>query len=69
MRPAEAPSRIDWVQLLDLAERVGVQVWRYDAGRGRVVQVESVEDLRGDDDVDLHDLDHVFTYVETEEVV
>ncbi len=45
IRPAEAPARINWPELLDLAERVGVRCWRYDAVRGRVVQVASIEDV------------------------
>ncbi len=52
IRPAEAPARINWPELIDLAERVGIKVWRYDKKIGRVVVVES-------DVVDRHDHDDV----------
>jgi hypothetical protein len=38
MRPTEAPSQLDWPELLDLAEALGVSVYKPDA-HGHIVEV------------------------------
>jgi hypothetical protein len=38
MRPTEAPTQLDWPELLNLAEALGVKVYRPD-DHGRIVEV------------------------------
>ena len=38
MRPTEAPTQLDWPELLDLAEALGVKVYRPD-DHGHIVEV------------------------------